>query len=103
MILSRNPNIGVRGLEATFKNGKSAGTVVATPGAFSSGVDFHPLILRHLSFDWGDMPAEDVESNTKSLEDGGMIMSAYTVNNIVLWIITDPGHAVTTVLLPSEY
>jgi hypothetical protein len=90
-------------VKIVFRNGEPAGALTATPGALASGIDFTPLIRRHLEYDWGNMPAADVEQNNLYVKRRKGVMSCYTVNGVTLWIITDPGHAVTTVLLPDEY
>ncbi len=86
-----------------FQNGRPAGRFVVTRGAEGAGVDLAPLLARHLSCDWGDMPEEDKKSNDEMLPLKGMVMSSYTVDGQTIWIITDAGHAVTTALLPDEY
>lgn len=59
---------------------------------------------RHFSGDWGEIPDEDRPINEESLTTKGMILSAYTTRKgDKIWVITDPGHEVTTILLPSEY
>lgn len=84
------------------------GRVVVTPAAMnallavsSTGSEY---LIRHQSGDWGDIGEEDAESNSLSTFDCGMILSAYTLSDgTKLWVITDPGHEVTTLLLPSDY
>jgi hypothetical protein len=49
------------------------------------------------------VPLDDAEENEAALPEKGMVMSKYMINSREVWIITDRGHAVTTVLLPSEY
>lgn len=90
-------------MKVVFRHGDPAGTLTATPGALASGIDFIPLIRRHLDYDWGNMPEEDVEQNNRYVKRRKGVMSSYTVDGVTLWIITDPGHEVTTVLLPDEY
>lgn len=95
------------------------GAVLATPGALSAiskasnGRDdiadsrLAEILRRHLSGDWGEVPAEDWHLNDQSLETGDRILSAYTVGMVRVWIITDAGHTEgesrTTILLPEEY
>lgn len=66
------------------------------------------LLSRHAACDFGDVCPEDQSSNHQSLLTKRMVMSSYQVpqpNGLPekVWVITDPGHATTTVLLPSEY
>ena len=46
---------------------------------------------------------EDRQQNDEAAEHMGYILSAYTVKNTKIWIITDYGWDVTTILLPEEY
>jgi hypothetical protein len=60
-------------------------------------------INRHFSGDYGDIPEDEIRINNESLQDKDQIMSVYRNGSETIWIITDPGHEVTTVLFPSEY
>ncbi|MEO7677456.1 MAG: hypothetical protein ABIV39_11905 [Verrucomicrobiota bacterium] len=61
-------------------------------------------LTRHRRCDWGDVCAEDRKVNERGVLEQGMILSSYqTSNGVKFWIITDPGHEVTTVLLPDDY
>jgi hypothetical protein len=84
------------------------GQVVATPGALHAleaadvpGTDY---LQRHVSGDWGDLCAEDVAENRRSLERGFRILSSYRLpTDVRLWVITEADRSVTTLLLPEEY
>ena len=58
---------------------------------------------RHQSGDWGDVDEEDKQTNNDALKYGDRVLSAYTVDDTKLWIITEWDRSVTTVLFPSEY
>jgi hypothetical protein len=59
---------------------------------------------RHFSEDFGESPPEDLEINRQGAKTGGMVMSIYSLSDgRTIWVITDDGHEVTTILLPSEY
>ena len=63
-----------------------------------------PYFMRHAKGDWGDMPPEDCQANETALEHQDRVMSAYrTEMGVNFWIITDPGWATTTALLPEDY
>ena len=83
------------------------GRFVATPGALavleSAGVDPLTLLQRHATGDWGSVPAEDARENEYSLQHGFRILSSYQVEGEALWIISEAGRSVTTVLRPCEY
>ncbi len=63
---------------------------------------------RHLSGDWGDLDPEDTQTNEDALLDGSRLFSAYHVQGVKIWIITeakdDQGRrSATTILRPEEY
>jgi hypothetical protein len=87
------------------------GQVACTPGVLAllalpqslAAVELQPILMRHQSGDWGDMPAEDCESNERALIHGSRLMSAYEHKGEKVWIITEADRSVTTILLPDEY
>ena len=84
------------------------GQVLATPGALAL-LETHqltalPFVLRHVSCDWGDICAEDRQSNADALQHGYRLMSVYAITpSDKLWIITEADRSSTTLLLPQEY
>jgi len=63
-----------------------------------------PYFIRHSHGDWGEMDDEDSKLNDDSIEGKSRIMSSYrTEMGVNFWIITHPGWAVTTALLPEDY
>jgi len=79
-------------------------------------------VLRHRSGDWGDLCAEDKESNNVESHDGpnvGRLVSSYLIpielkielaaevdidlKDEKIYVITDRDRLVTTILFPSEY
>jgi hypothetical protein len=91
------------------------GNIVGTPGALAlledAGVNPGILLARHVSGDWGNVPAEDAATNNNAIdEDSLMILSEYAIESPGdeasggrIWIITDAYRATTTILLPEEY
>lgn len=89
------------------------GQTVATPGALEaleeSGQTAEFFLTKHSQGDWGDVDAEDSQSNDVALKEGSRLMSAYkTLKGVKIWIITeavdDAGHrASTTLIIPNEY
>lgn len=63
--------------------------------------------IRHASGDWGDLCEEDKAVNREALETKDSIFSTYTFGKgadaVDIYIITDAGWNVTTILLPDEY
>lgn len=101
------------------------GRLVSTPGALELMRERNvlpiELLTRHVSGDWGDMCAEDLEINEEALRHGHRLFSAYDLpseqghdastagRSVVqsrkdrIWVITEADRSVTTLLLPSEY
>ena len=84
------------------------GQVLATPGALEL-LETHqltalPFLLRHVTGDWGDICAEDRQSNAEALQYGYRLMSVYVISKAErVWIITEADRSSTTLLLPEEY
>ena len=80
------------------------GEVFATSGAMELEEDLTPYIRRHHCGDWGDLDAEDKQTNEDALEAGSRILSCYvTPFGERLYVITEWDRSRTTVLLASEY
>ena len=82
------------------------GRIVITDGATAvlSAADAVRFVRRHLTGDFGEMDAHDRAVNREQMKHGGRVHSQYTLGSGQrIWIITDPGRAVTTILLPEEY
>lgn len=96
--------LGVGLPEPIFHPGRIVMTQGAVQALEKSG-DLPEMFLdRHVSGDWGNIPAEDIPMNQEGVKDKGMILSSYkTSAGDRIWVITDPGHATTTLLLPEEY
>jgi hypothetical protein len=66
--------------------------------------DVKSCMDRHQRGDWGDLCAEDHQSNEDALRQGGRLFSAYVDRDgIKFWIITEADRSATTVLLPEDY
>ena len=83
------------------------GALVATPGALARlaevGATALQLIARHGRGDWGELSPEDRQANAAALKNGWRILSAYRIQAVRFWVITEADRSVTTVLLPEEY
>lgn len=83
------------------------GNVMVTPGALGlvRGQDDRliPLLLRHLTGDWGDLDEEDKQANEDAVMGGGRVLSAYKVGDEKVWVITEADRSATTILTPDEY
>ena len=66
-------------------------------------VELLKLVMRYWQKDWGDLPDEDKKLNDQAIETGDRILAAYNTSNGKVYIITDAGHKVTTVLFAHEY
>lgn len=84
------------------------GAIVATPGALealeNAGDDPASFLARHVNGDWGELDAEDRESNDRAVLEGTRILSAYTTSlGERIWLITEASREVTTLLRPEDY
>ncbi len=64
-------------------------------------------LARYFSGDWGDLTAEDIESNNQAFNTNDTrIMGSYDCpinEDWKIWIITEYDRSVTTILFPHEY
>jgi len=85
----------------------SLGQVVATPGAIDALAEVNcmpiTLLTRHQCGEWGDLCDEDKAANNEALGNWDRLFSAYIIQNVKFWVITEADRSVTTILLPSEY
>ncbi len=88
----------------------SPGQIVSTPGALAAMEEQRcpplSLLVRHLSGDWGTVPAEDAQLNDQAVKTGGRLLSSYLIGpEVRIWLITDQCETgnISTYLLPSEY
>ena len=76
-------------------------------GAMVSSREFALEIMHAMQLfchgNWGRMSEEDKEMNELALKDGGRLMGTYKTCKGKVWIITEAGRSVTTVLFPREY
>ena len=83
------------------------GQVVATPTSLahceSHNVDALTLIGRHAGGDWGDLCADDVAANVHAIQHDERVLSAYSIGDQKLYVITEWDRSVTTLLMASEY
>jgi hypothetical protein len=106
-------------IEATILNSLkprfSLGLITLTQGFMEACVTreitemrANELISRHAVGDWGDVCEVDAGKNNIESVNKGMILSKYTIpaaadTSFEVYVITDPGHDTTIVLLTSEY
>ena len=79
-----------------------------TPGArdaiAEAGEDPRELLDRHFCGDWGDLDPEDAAKNDAAVPAKDRVLSLYrTTTGRRIYVITDPGHETTTILLREEY
>lgn len=97
---------GSNGAESTRKF--PLGRVSMTRGVHALVQEGHlepsTLLQRHVVGDWGDLDDEDRRENDASITDGSRLLSSYRIDSVLtVWVITEAGRQVTTILLPSEY
>jgi hypothetical protein len=83
------------------------GRIIATPAARETLGELNhsslDLLRRHMSGDWTEMDVEDQQANREAMVEGDRVFSAYTIQGIKFWVITEADRSATTILLPSEY
>ena len=81
------------------------GELLATPSVVEevTQAEIANALGRHAKGDWGEADEEQSRANKHALETGGKILSEFTSNSgTKFWILTEPSHYATTVLLPEE-
>jgi hypothetical protein len=88
------------------------GQIVATPGVIAH-LEKHAifpsaLLSRHQHGDWGIVGGEDAKSNDEAIQSGARILSSFSVEYVVVWVITeavgnDGARSSTCLLFPEEY
>lgn len=108
--------------EQYIKNGWGESTLLKNVGVLMSDFPFGQIVMtrgiveekfkqqeifkalnRHGNKDWGDLCEEDKKLNDEAFLEGGRLFSAYHINGVKIYIITEWDRSVTTILLPSEY
>ena len=83
------------------------GQVVATPGAIVALAEVNclpiTLLNRHQIGDWGNLCDDDKAANNEALGNWTRLFSAYIIQDVKFWVITEADRSVTTILLPEEY
>lgn len=97
--------------QVTYRGNRlfNMGTIVITRGAQDAANDIHGmniyenLIVPHGKLERGDLCDEDYQSNLDALYNNGRIFSAFVIDGIKFWVITEYDRSATTILLPEEY
>jgi len=87
------------------------GNVVITTNALNTLTEANPeasyemvkILGRHQYGDWGIVDNEDKRSNDDAVKNGSRILSAYEIEGIKVWVITEYDRSITTILLPEDY
>lgn len=98
----------VQGGEGKFPMGDLLITAAAAEALHP--VDVLHCLLCHKYGDWGELGAEDTESNENAVHQGDRLFSAYNVehksnNNVPvrIYVITEWNREATTIMLPGDY
>lgn len=84
----------------------SLGQIVMTQGVVAANikrVELFAALTKHSRGDWGSVSSVDWAENDAAVHSEGRILSAYLIEETIIWIITEADRSVTTFLLPSEY
>jgi len=107
---SRNYDKGAQNFNSNIhysgENLLPLGRTVITTGASEvlSDYDVASALIRHQSYDWGDVSDADKKANYNAVKDGERILSSYrSAEGEKFWVITEWDRSATTVLLPDEY
>jgi hypothetical protein len=84
------------------------GRLVATPGAIAfcdeHQISMISLVRRHLRGDWGDLGESDRKLNDDAVHSRqDRIFSAYQFPQGKIYVITEWGGSVTTVMMAEDY
>jgi len=60
-------------------------------------------IVRHVDADWGVVSLSNKAANNKALISGGRLFSAYRLNELTIWILTQEDRSSTQIIFPDEY
>ena len=76
-----------------------------TPGAkeFLTEDESKMIVRKYCEGDWGDTSKTDKKMNDQALEPKERVLAKYIVRDTDIFIITDYGHEVTTIILADEY
>ncbi|CAH1536769.1 Type I restriction endonuclease subunit M [Vibrio owensii] len=83
------------------------GDIVYTQGVASMlennlGMNLMIYLQRHQNGDWGNICVEDKIINDEATRAGERVLSSYQLCGRTIWIITERGRSVTTILLPMN-
>jgi len=83
------------------------GHIVITPGAAQlfgpNHIEPARMLRRHVTGDWGNISADDQDTNQAALTNGARLISVYDYKGQSVWVITEGDRSATTILLPDEY
>ena len=74
---------------------------VATSEQFAKEIT--AAICKFFAGDWGDTCASDTRLNDNALANGERIVALYNTSKGRVFIITEHGHEITTILFGHEY
>lgn len=90
-------------LEPKFPLGSIYATACVTAWAARHEIELTHYIRRHHCGQWGDLDAEDKQSNEDALRDETRIFSAYKIAGKKIYIVTEADRSMTTIMLATEY
>lgn len=86
------------------------GQLVATRGIYDRTIEDQQFAIgitealeRYQKHDWGEASEDSKRMNDEALTTKDDILGVYTIGDEKIWIMTDAGHEVTTILFPDDY
>jgi hypothetical protein len=99
-----------------FDLGQILGTPKAATFIAARRIRVEVLLARHVTGDWGDIPAATNNANQTALHNGGELISIYIStpeseanptakeeSNEQLWVVTDADRRATCFMTPADY
>lgn len=83
----------------------SLGKIVITTGVLESiaADEICHALDHHVTGDWRNLDAQDRQANELAVHLGSRVVSVFhAANDIQFLVVTEAGHALTTVALPDE-
>lgn len=84
-----------------------SGNLLISPSILSRGLQYIPLLKRHLAGDWGEVSGYDRDCNDRSLDESDDLLSQYTTSDKyqathLVTIVTSADRSYTVIFLAGD-